>query len=533
MDAITISNGAPSNGRPAPPLPTDLKSVRAQRRLVEAQIQLRRLEQSRNLLESLGDFWGDTWGGRDLFDRVRRQDDDGREWIPISLKSDRRQGDNWPIFRNEVELARFRSGSRVLCASNNYAKGLLKNLTNYVLRKGFAWKAASKELSKDADQDKPGVQQPQEIKALVSQVQDVIDATVKASWGMARQREAFRRTRRDGEVFLRLFRDEDGTVYLRSIEPERITDPPGVQRADGWSYGIKHLVHDDGTEDVETVVAYWVSNVEDNDGEEVPAEDIIHVKLPDQDSTVKRGMPEFSLDTLAAFDRAAKLQRNISIAAAIRAATAETWKFDGATKAQVQALVGDLRERQTTDHRTGKPIDHERIEPGTIRRIPAGQEPVTPAPDQSASLVSAVGGDLREASCAFTAPEYMTGDASNGNYSSLETASAPFVVNGETEQEYYKEQFTRPVQAAIDWAIKCGKLPATAKDLVDIQCEAPSVVHRNDLERSQEDDILMRNKVKSPQTVAMEKGLDPQIEMANWEEFDERMGGQGLSLIHI
>ena len=60
-----------------------------------------------------------------------------------------------------------------------------------------------------------------------------------------REREAYRRVIRDGEVFIRLFHQDDGSTDLRFIEPELIRNPAGkavdagVERLDAGHVSIE------------------------------------------------------------------------------------------------------------------------------------------------------------------------------------------------------------------------------------------------------------------------------------------------------
>jgi capsid protein len=507
---------------------------------------LREALETRLLENLLQDNWDSS---ADLWNRMRVPDDEPG-WVPLSLPSDRKKGANYPIWRTEVELDRFRQQSRLLVKANDFAKGLLKNLTNSVIGKGYSYKAQTKEKI-DAAPDEPGVQEPEQLTQLVAAVQNVVDEFLSINrWNTStdpmadhqgpacsREREGFRRVRRDGEAFIRLFYLQDGRTKCRFVEPEQVRQPPGVTEQDGWSFGIRHNM--EPFEDVEDVLEYHVvyqdptttAHKDTMLGELVPACEMVHVKNVDEDAATKRGLPDFVLDTLDALQRAAKLQRNSSIGAAIRAATAEIWQYATASQSQLTALAAGLKETERTDPITGRTELSERIRPGTVRRIPAGQTLVPPA---SATGVpehqQAVQGDLRQASSGFCAPEYMTGDASNGNYASTREAGTPFVRAGECDQEHFKGAYLICVWRAVRHAVECGRLPPEALTLVVIQVEAPTVVTRDDLQRAQEDQILIPLGVKDRQTAAMERGLDHELVQANNEEYQDRMGGQGNPL---
>lgn len=516
----TSTNG--TNGA----VPKSIQQLREERRLVQSQIELARLQRSQRLLESLWDE-ADWNRDADLFDRVRNAD--GIRWLPIGTSpKDRSKGQNWPLWTTEQELDRFRIQSRILCRVNSFARGLLKNLTNYCIGRGYQYTAATKEIGPGADPGRAGAQDDARVKQLVAQVQDFLDKFLKRNrWGR-REREAFRRTWRDGECFLRLFFQDDGTTLVRFVEPEQVTNPSGVTEEDGWTFGIKHQM-EDSVADVETIEAYYIvygGIGTDQSGEEVDAKEIVHIKEPEEDSTVKRGMPAFCYDTADALIRASKLQRNLSIGAAIRAATAEVWKFATATQAQITSLVSDLAEEELTNEITGKTETFERIKPGTIRRIPAGQEPVQmPAATGAPEHIQAVQGDLRQSATAFCAPEYLaSGDASNANFASTKEAGTPFTKGAETDQDHFTIAFLEVVHRAINHAVEEGALPEEVLTLVEIQAQPPVVITTNVLEVAQADQIAVLTGWKSNKTCAMERDLDWEKEQIANDEYAERRG---------
>ena len=488
------------------------------------------------------------FGGSDAFERLR--DRDGTRWVPLSVPSDRRAGANWPLWRTETELAELRQKSRMVCAANSYGRCLLRNTVNFIVGQGFKYKASANEKL-DTDPETPGEQLAGDVETVVDQTADFMDQFLRLNrWNAAsidplvsldtgahvgpREREAVRRTKRDGDCFIRFFFQDDGTTIIRWIEPEQIRNPPGGTEQNGWSYGIKHFIDQEtGAHDVERIVAYYVVYKEIRtkgtmQGEEVPANEIVHLKNLDDDATTKRGVPEFAWDVYDALQRASKLQRHISIGAAIRAATAETWRHTTGTQSQITSLAAGLKERTVIDPVTGNQETQERVRPGMIRRIPQGQEPV-PLPTNTGTPehLEAVQGDLRQASAGVCAPEYMTGDASNANFASTKEAGTPYVRATEADQAHFMGAFVLVIWKALRWAVECGKLPAQALKWVVVEAEAPPAATRDQLQQAQTDQIYVGLKAKSPQRVGMELGLDPD---KTQQDFDEHQEANGASL---
>jgi DNA topoisomerase-1 len=500
-------------------------------------------------MESWG-LWAWPFSGLDLWERLRREAGDTggvASWLPPSLPSDRRAGAQWPIFRTEIELAQYRQRARVLVETNAYAQGILHNLVNYIVGEGAVW-----EVSTRAPLSQMPPAQREEVLAVVRQAQDLLDhfCRINAFGSLQpaetllgpRERELVRRVLRDGEAFLRLFPQPDGTLLVRWVEPEQIVNPAEGSALDGWSFGIQHLVWtaEDGQrlEDIETIVAYNVRSMGLVEGsvpaaspskpgleEQVDAAWMVHARGPHTDGTVKRGLPWFRFDVLDALERAAQLQRNVSLGATIRAATAEIWKFSYATQQQVASLAAALRQETQINPVTGATETIERVRPGMIRRLPAGQEPVPPPPDQSASFLTAVQGDLRQAATAFCAPENIaSADASNNNYASLKEAGNPFVLAAHALQSYFIRVLAHLGWKALRYAARQGRLPETWLTQLSLQIRLPKVVVRDPLQIAQEDQIGVTMGWKDRKTCALERGLDWDQVLANNREYLQEMG---------
>jgi hypothetical protein len=507
---------------------------------------------ARRLLESY--FLWDGFGGSDLWDRLRPRSndgDDGTVWLPPSIPSDRRHGANWPVWRNQVELDEYRAMSRARAASNCFAQGILLQKTNTVIGKGYDYKVkAASPWGKPI----PEEQLSDEDKSYVRQVQQVVDGFCKLNhWnavvnpgdkqalGGTRERECYRNVVVDGECFIRLHGQDDGTLIVRFLDAAQIREGGHYIPQQGWTYGIQHQM--DPYEDVETYEQYAVfwpdASAKGGEGwggqdygtwEEINAAEILHLKGPDTPANVKRGLGLFLFDLGEAVDRAAKLQRNASIGAAVRAAIAETDQYDQATQAQISSMAQALAVRNQTDPLSGQSTPIERIRPGTIRRVPTGFTVAPASADNTASYLTGKDGDLQQAAAGSGIASFVLGGLESGNYSNFESASYPPVTNAQCEQEYYRLCFARVLWAAIRWAASCGQLPDDVMERVLLQVEAPAVLHRNELEKSQEDQILIGLGVKDRQTACAERGLDWHQVQANNDEYDAEQQAKGLPI---
>ena len=65
-------------------------------------------------------------------------------------------------------------------------------------------------------------------------------------------------------------------------------------------------------------------------------------------------------------------------------------------------------------------------------------------------------------------------------------------------------------------------LPAPLPAVSAPACRAPAVLHRNELEKAQEDQILIGLGVKDRETACAERGLDWKQVQANNDEYDQK-----------
>ena len=298
-----------------------------------------------------------------------------------------------------------------------------------------------------------------------------------------------------------------------------------------WSFGI----HTD-PEDVQTVYGYNVlymadpSNHANQIREEVPIEEILHFKI-NVKRTVKRGLSDFAFSTHDAFTVAEKLRNNMAEGAAVQSALAYIRQHESATQAQIQNFLNSQQIDFTrANPLTGQQINYKQLEPGTIADIPRGMQYVQPPGAGNASgFIDILHATLRGAGCRWNAPEWLaTGSGADmAAYTASLTAHAPFVRSATQKQNAYKKAFTQVLWEAIEYAIDYGRLPMETPHLIDIQCEAPSILARDEQDEAQANQIRVTGGWKSRQTVQQEEGLDPEQEMQNIEAYNERFGQGG------
>ena len=121
--------------------------------------------------------------------------------VAFGTPADRKAGRSLPLFWNELDLRGHRVMARWLCDSNAFAIGFSGRLTDYHIRKGFGWQACLKGAKKT-----PYATAGANADPLVAKAQNILDTWRDTNKWPLRSREAFKRWRRDGEVFGRFFR---------------------------------------------------------------------------------------------------------------------------------------------------------------------------------------------------------------------------------------------------------------------------------------------------------------------------------------
>lgn len=499
-----------ANGTHAP----TLDALREQYRLARAQARLAQARQEAQLWESLGApglNMGDLlnpWGFR--------QDPFGGLWLPLAQgnTASRQDGRNFPHVMTDADLDRQRAGARWLCAKNDLAIGAVKTLRNYTVKKGYDYEA----------QPAPGHADDARAVSLASQVQRLIDRHSDVNGLKARERSAFTRAVRDGEAFVRHFAQNDGTTLVRFVEAEQVRDP-GYLGPCG-TFGVETDEYD-----IETPLAYHVT-YDGTAHERVPADEISHLKR-NVDECIKRGVSDF-FSAGEPFDDVHKLLRNMRRGGALLAAIAWIEQFENTTGAQLSAHQSALKDlaRPSGEHPlSGRRVDYQTMDPGTIVRTQKGKTYLPPPlAGNTSNFTGIIQACLRSVGVRWCMPEYMvSGDASNANYSSTLVSGSPFVNAVECEQDDFGLFFLRWRWIAVRNACAAGLIRADFDEvqaLVDIHYTPPQVAVANEAEQASIDHQDIAAGVMSIQTRRARRGLDDDHEDKNIAEKPPKGGGQ-------
>lgn len=437
----------------------------------------------------------------ELFDELT-----GERWEPIGWNSYLSGPDN--PFTNEQQHSRIRRKARATVRQNPYAENMLKNLVSWVVGKGHKYTVVARKNVTD-----------KELATQIStHVQTFLDDLLELNKWCQRQKESYRRYHRDGEVFFRVFPQDNGYTHFRFVEPGDVKTPLKYNIDNSASYGIKT-----DPEDVETVEWYFV------DDEEVDATQIQHRKA-NVDMNVKRGLSSIYC-VGANLQRGLQLLTNMSTLVQIQTSVAMIRKHDRTSQA-VKNFATNSASMQSYNPVTGETRNLKRFRPGTIIDAKKGTEYEFPgiATDPGAA-VAVLGAELRAIASANCLPEYMVGsDASNANYSSSMVAESPAVKYFDSEQAEVIEQDLELFWTAIQHAVDSGILPREAMWMLEIEVEPPTLVIRQPLPTAQANEIYVRNRIKSPQTISSELGLDARQEQKNWREYEDDTDASALPL---
>lgn len=405
-----------------------------------------------------------------------------------------RSGSDWPFFRNENDLREMRSDSRLVVGDNDNAKGLLGGLRAYTIGYG---PVTTVEM-RDTDDEDSGP---------VDRVTDAIRGLETSFRWQLRCREAFNRSRRDGNCFLRIFPkgSDDSFEFptIRFVWPEQIRQPPGVEEE--WSYGIKT-----DPDDAETVIAYAVFPLDGSEEhEEVPAEEMVHFKI-NVDSGVKMGIPDFCLSTADRLQLHNELVENMGQGSANQAAIAYVRQHNNQPASTVKVFAKNQADGKSDSPATGKFRFFKKIRPGTI--IDTNQNTTFLNSPYNAGVAGHLNVSqmmIRNVCVRWNAPEWLgSSDASNNNYASSLTAESPFVIRIIEEQGYYSAMFEELFSKALIFCIGWNGLTEDDLRRTKICVTLPNPVVRNPLEKAQADQLNVSIGAKSPQLIAEENGDD-------------------------
>lgn len=412
---------------------------------------------------------------------------------------------NLQTIRTLTELNRVRHLSRYLYERNPNAAGGIAGMGRYVVGCGSAQTVQGTEPDKEAPA------------RLAKAVTKLLDAFKLAAQWQTVEREIYRRYLTDGETFIRLTPMDDGVTALTFIEPDQIVPPSGESHDGPWSWGIQTDPDRPGVP-----VAYNVRDYVENTETRVPSQFIFHLKRG-SNLNQKRGLPALT-SCIDELQGGHKLRHASREGEKVRASIAYVRQHAQAPVSAIQSLQSDLASG-TFDRSTPngtQEVTYQAIEPGSVQDIPEGLEyqPPPPSPNSAAASES-IKLSLEAVAAALEAPYWLiSGDSTASSYASSLTAESPFIKLVEGEQSVLSTYVDAVLTAVIEIAAEqeVDGVPDDVLERIDLHVNYTVPVVRAKLEEANRNKILREMKVKSPQTIAAEEGLDWDKEQANFAE---------------
>ena len=428
----------------------------------------------------------------------------GRRLSPLTpIYGPEQFADKLQTIRTLQELNRVRHLSRILYERNPNATGGINGMGRYVIGSGSAQTVQSTESDKEA---------PARLSKAVLALVDEFKKAV--CWKIA-EREIYRRYLTDGECFILLTPMDDGVTAMRFLEPDQIVPPQGESHEGRWSWGILTDPDRPGKP-----LKYNVRDYTTNTERKYDSQFVFHLRRG-TNLNQKRGLPALT-SCIDELQGGAKLRHASREGEKVRASIAYVRQHAQAPLSAIQTLQSSAAAgtiRQETENGS-RDITYQHIEPGTVQDIPEGLEyqPPPPSPNSEASAMC-VQLSLQATAAALECPYWLiSGDNTASSYASSLTAESPFIKLVEGEQDviagYVDDVFTAVIEIAAEQ--ERDNIPLDVLDKIDLHVNYTVPVVRQKLEEAQRNEILCNGRIKSPQTIAAEEGLDFDKEQANF-----------------
>lgn len=407
-------------------------------------------------------------------------------WLPLTLDT---QAGAFEFSLQQLEAVR--SISRILDSTNEVCKNVQYHYRNNIIGSGIQIDILPSDLGAaptDVNINDAGV------KTLKTNWSIFLAANPKFYFTLC---DIVKRSKRDGEVFLRVFKQGTDAPKVRFIDPYSIT---GTSEA---PYGI---VFDKG--DWETPKTYLFKNPVTQDTDPIPAESVVHYKR-NVDTDTPRGIPD-AYPVFTNLRRLEKLLVNTSVLTTIQSAIALVRKHENATQAQVASLINRQSDGKARTDINGKALVTRKMNPGTILDAPKGQSYDFPAHSVATeNFIGVINKELAHVASNYVLPvDWLLATEQVEPLS----PGSPIVANFKAEQKAYYE-----VIGELFWLIQeaMGIDIETYKTKYSLFISGPRLAVGKLVDEARVDEIYQRLAATSPQTIARKIGNVYQTERAN------------------
>jgi capsid protein len=439
------------------------------------------------------------------------------------------------------DLDTLRAKARSLADTNPYARNILMLYRDYVVGTGMKHEICDFGFSIcDLKTNHSGQSQIQNQKSNIEQLWTSFLTENEWSSGNRKDWEFVLRTWRDGECFLRLFRQPTWPPRIHFVDPEHVAPDPATGLP---SHGVETVPGN-----VEEPVAYYVqtwdqplpqplpeagrgderscSPIPFREGgwgvrsERVPADRILHTKIG-VDGNVKRGVTLFRpvLDALQRFQGWLEVELvHRKLASSIVLVRKHQQNYPGgvtgfaddSASSPLASLGGEGSGVR------GSPSRRVKIQPGSIIDT-QGFDLQYLSPDMHFDDASLLGRTILLSIAAGTGlPEFMlSADASNANYASTLVAEGPAVRHFAAWQAFFIGQWQKLFQMVMAEAVRLGLLdlsptpPRFGEGLgVGLHLTPPPLAVRNRHAEAQADALYFDRGALSARELARRDGAD-------------------------
>ncbi len=424
---------------------------------------------------------------------------------------------------DERDRQTIRDKARFLADYNPYARNILTLYRNYTVGTGMRHEVVPVRSGIRENSAVPQIGILTNSATAVARVSELWQEFIEAndwSTGNRKDWEFCLRTWRDGECFLRLFRQGAWPPRVHFVDPEHVAPDPAT--------GLPT----DGIEttpgNVEEVVAYLVHVPSMGPIgpigpiERVEASRILHTKIG-VDANVKRGVSIFLpvLDGLKRFHGwldAELIHRKL--AASIVYVRKHEQNYPAGLSAFADAAATSVSGSGTAWQRRRL-----KLEPGTVVDV-QGFDLQTLSPDSHFDDASLLGRMILLSVAAGTGlPEFMlSADASNANYASTLVAEGPAVRHFAAWQAFFIGQWRNLFRMVLREAVVLGLLRAAEAKQVALAITPPTLAVRNRHQEAKADALYYDRGALSARELARRDGADPDVmQRERNEEKDDKM----------
>lgn len=449
------------------------------------------------------DLYGSNWYANPYF-------------MPPYWFQSQKRGEVIPVYLNELQLRYIRDRQRKLCSENPYAQCAIAAFQNYAVGEDGLMLTVIPAHHREAN--------PSHIR----QTQRVLDVWNEENDIPSYARDMVETWIVNGDIITRHFPQRDGIVWLRRVEAEHLKAPLGDGYDARYSFGIETA-----PDDIEDVRGYWIvmNPLENPVPVFVPADEITFLKW-NTPRSAKRGRPLFDGGCEVLLRGAMELLRATMATVTSRAKIALIRKFNGVVKDAAQKLVQELTTQTVTDPGNGQLQSMQKVHYGTILNSSGGVEYEMPAQNFETNIhYQALQMVLRAVCARAQFPEWMlTADPSSGTFANAFIAEAPSTKQFGMVQKticQFVGSNRRLRHRSMAWiqvvhAVDRGLLPEDVLHTVQIETRGPTLVVRDKEAEARTNTIYMAARIKPPQMVQQELGIDPSAADKMWDEWDKK-----------